>query len=268
MSPLRGLPRHHAPLQLIGCVLQCFSASADTQRRAADWGDGFEVNKLRVIACFMTVQLISGCATMYTSHNVGFNRDAYPSYTEVYSDGNRLVASYTVNNATGRFVDQQWRWVSCDISSLNWVSLTAIKNGKLTEYIPERGAFKPKDKDGLKNISLYTRLYPNPEFNKLRSKPGVTAVDMKLAYDGEIHRNDGSKFPFTAYDLTSDGWLMLIRDDINHQGQLEATMLAPAKDLSPGMRKVFYPFAVALDVVTSPLQLVFFGLVMIFYHGA
>lgn len=217
----------------------------------------------------MASQFVAGCATMYTSNNIGFNRDAYPSYTAVYSDGSRVVACYTVNNATGRFINQQWRWVSYDMSSLKWVSLTAIAGAKLIEFIPERGMFKPKEEDGLKEISLYTRLYPNPDFNKLRSKPGVAAIDMKLAYSGEIHRNDGRRLPFTAYDLGSfQGELMLIRDDINHPGQMEATMLAPAKDLSPAMRKVAYPFSVAFDVITSPIQLIFFGLFAIFYHGA
>lgn len=226
--------------------------------------------QLKLLVCMLLIsQLVAGCATMYTSHNVGFNRDASPSYTAVYSDGSRLVACYGVNNATGRFVDQQWRWVSYDMSSLKWVPLTAIEKEKLTEFIPERGVFKPKKGDGLKEVSLYTRSYPSPEFNRLRSKPGVIAVDMELAYTGEIHKSDVRRIPFTAYELGSyDGRLMFIRDDINHPGQLEATMLVPAKDLSPGIRKAFYPFAVVLDAVTSPLQLVFFGLFVIFYHGA
>lgn len=215
---------------------------------------------LKSIFCaLLLTQLTTGCATYFAS-DIGRNRDGHEEFTKVYADGKQITVCYSNPGQEG---DASRRWAKVYLADVKWIPIgnTTMAIRDMTqpqEFMPHSGSCKPEAGAGLKEISFYY----SPDWESLEhSNPESAPISLKDINEGVIHRQDSDRLPFTAYGgRRYDGrykksTLVLIRDDPAHPGQLQAAALVSSSDANPMLRWVTYPFSIAVDVVTLPLQL-------------
>jgi hypothetical protein len=212
----------------------------------------------------LLTQFVSGCMTSTVREKVGYNDDQLEKFSKVYSDGEHVIVIYTVKENETKSTGK--RWAEIEVSSLNWVPDNGISgiNGVIEgmtfyEFTPRKGEFKSKSGEVLKEISFYSEI--NSHVVK-HTNPESEPIDRDQITMASLHKSDGMNSPFTAFERGKS--LILIRNDINKSGHLEATWLAPKKDLHPIYRWALYPFSAVLDVLTFPIQFIFFAI----YSGA
>ncbi len=200
------------------------------------------------VLALLLAQLLTGCAATSVTTDWANRPDRANIYTAVYSDGKRMVAAYASDE-----LGTADRWTEIDVGSLKWGPL--YPNGSMVyNFTAADHKLRPSNIAGLQKISLYGAPYASDEnVRALFQKSGIQTFDPAEMTSGDPHRKDPARQPFTAY-ITGPGSLFLIRDDPDHPGELQALSLK--QDVGPNHpgRALLVPFAVAFDVVTFPLQ--------------
>ncbi len=213
------------------------------------------------VLALLLASFLTGCAATTNTVNWANQPDRANVYTAIYSDGKRMVAAYASDG-----LGAADRWTEIDVGSLKWGPL--YPNGSMVyNFTADDHKLKPANIAGLQKISLYGAPYvPDKDIRARLAQAGIQTFGLGEMTSGDPHRNDPARQPFTAY-ITGPGSLFLIRDDPNRPGELQALSLR--QDVGPNHpgRALLVPAAVALDIVTFPLQVLWFGAAFVAFQS-
>lgn len=193
---------------------------------------------------------LTGCATMATG-DVGVREDSGKHFQRVLFDGERVFVRYTANVAPVYGSDDEpavktTRWAVADVSKYKWEPNSCTCNSMHFLHDPAR----PPEAPG-----AATEIPLAAEPMEPIQKSGTGS-----AQDSALLPPASPNTPFTA--RAKDDVVTLTRRDPANPDKLQTlTLVPPTYSDEPHAsikRGVIYPFAVALDIVTFPVQAVLF----------
>lgn len=223
------------------------------------------------------LQTLVGCATK-SLESIGLRFDKFHDYSSINSDGQRAIIHYSVeeysNGRNSSYLGMKERWAEVEPTKLKWVPLSQLSDFSASySFKTNRELPDPVNQNPLPSI------IPLHKIEILKSNTssfGNRITPSTEIFIGDQHKADVNKSPISGfYGTPKTNSLILIRDDINHIGEVESAIIEPnnqyrddyVESWAPTTRKVLYPFALVIDVITFPIQLVYWVIALGQIHG-
>lgn len=214
------------------------------------------------------LQTLTGCGVTKSLDSIGLRFDKFHHYSSINSDDQRTIIHYSVeqysrgNNSS--YLGMKERWAEVDPANLKWVPLSQLSDFSASySFNSNRELPDPVSKNPLQTI---VPLHKIEILKSNTSSFGNRITPSTEIFIGDLHKADVNKSPMSGFHGTpKTNSLILVRDDINHKGEVETAIIEPNNQYrddyvesgASTTRKVLYPFAFVVDVITFPIQLVY-----------